>query len=152
MPDDQPRTVEGEALTGLILDLFRLNSMLLTAGDRLVGHLGLTSARWQVLGAMVESADPQTVSGLARDLIANRQNIQRIVNDLEREGLVAFESNPNHKRAQLVVLTREGKKTLEAAMRLQIPWVNHLAEGLSPREIQTFHRVALKLRANLESV
>lgn len=139
-------------MTDLILDLFRLNSTLLTAGDRLVGHLGLTSARWQVLGAMFGSAHPQTVSGLARDLAANRQNIQRIVNDLKRDGLVGFASNPSHKRAQLVVLTLKGKQTLEAAMRLQIPWINQVAQGLSPREIQTFQRVALKLRANLESV
>ena len=39
----------GEALNGLILELFKVNSLLLTAGDRLVAHLGLTSARWQIL-------------------------------------------------------------------------------------------------------
>ena len=42
------RTRTGDALTGLILDLFRLNNLLLTAGDRLVAGLGLTSARWQI--------------------------------------------------------------------------------------------------------
>ena len=47
------RTPAGDALTGLILDLFRLNNLLLTAGDRLVAGLGLTSARWQILGAIV---------------------------------------------------------------------------------------------------
>ena len=44
------RTPAGEALTQLMLDLFRLNSLTLTAGDRLVADLGLTSARWQILG------------------------------------------------------------------------------------------------------
>jgi len=47
------RTPGGDALTGLILDLFRLNSRLLIAGDRLVAPLGLTSARWQILGAVI---------------------------------------------------------------------------------------------------
>ena len=51
------RTPAGEALTGLILDLFRLDGLMLTAGDRLVARLGLTSARWQILGAIV-AADP----------------------------------------------------------------------------------------------
>ncbi|MDH3233798.1 MAG: MarR family transcriptional regulator, partial [Alphaproteobacteria bacterium] len=41
-----------EAVTALILETFRLNGRLLAAGDRLVGDLGLTSARWQVLGAI----------------------------------------------------------------------------------------------------
>src|SRR5438094_10440967 len=117
------RTQAGEALTNLILDLFRLNSLLLTEGDRLVAGLGLTSARWQILGAMVAAERPQPVAWLARDMGANRQNIQRIINELHKDGLVAFETNPHHRRAQLVVLTEKGKQTFHAAMRLQTPWI-----------------------------
>jgi len=106
----------------LMLDLFRLNSLLLTAGDRLVARLGLTSARWQILGAIVAADRPQPVAWLARNLGANRQNVQRIINDLHKEGLVAFEANPHHRRAQLVVLTDKGRQTFDAAMRLQAPW------------------------------
>src|SRR5439155_1035334 len=47
----------------LMLDLFRLNSLLLTAGDRLVARLGLTSARWQILGAIVAADHPPTELG-----------------------------------------------------------------------------------------
>jgi DNA-binding MarR family transcriptional regulator len=42
---------------------------------------------------------PQPVAWLARNLGANRQNVQRIVNDLHKEGLVAFENNPHHRRS-----------------------------------------------------
>ena len=93
------RTPAGTALTGLILDLFRLNSRVLASGDRLVADLGLTSARWQILGSIVAAERPQPVAWLARDLGANRQNVQRIVNDLATEGLVAFAANPHHRRA-----------------------------------------------------
>src|SRR5262245_41605278 len=123
------RTAAGTALSNLVLDLFRLNSRILTAGDRLVAGLGLTSARWQILGAIVAADRPQPVAWLARDLGANRQNVQRIANDLAAEGLVAFEANPHHRRAALVVLTDKGRKTYDAAMRLQGPWVNGLADG-----------------------
>src|SRR5215468_9261514 len=109
------RTLAGEVLSGLMLDLFRLNSLLLTAGDRLVAPLGLTSARWQILGA-------------------NRQNVQRIINNLHKEELVAFEANPHHRRAQLVVLTDKGRRTFEAAMDLQAPWVNNLSDGLPVKD------------------
>src|SRR5882724_6663057 len=123
------RTPAGDALTDLILDLFRLNSRMLAAGDRLVADLGLTSARWQILGAIVAAERPQPVAWLARDLGANRQNVQRIVNDLHEEGLVAFETNPHHQRAQLVMLTEKGRRTFDAAMRLQAPWMNSLSDG-----------------------
>jgi DNA-binding MarR family transcriptional regulator len=145
------RTPAGDTLTNLMLDLFRLNSLLLTAGDRLVARLGLTSARWQILGAIVQAERPQPVAWLARDLGANRQNVQRIVNDLHLEGLVAFEANPHHRRAQLVVLTDKGRRTFAAAMALQAPWVNGLSERLSVNDLQTVHRVVTALRNKLES-
>jgi DNA-binding MarR family transcriptional regulator len=144
------RTPAGEALTNVILDLFRLNSLVATAGDRLVARLGLTSARWQILGAIAYSERPQPVAWLARDLGANRQNVQRIVNDLLKEGLVALEINPHHRRAQLVILTEKGKRTFETAMELQAPWANSLSDGLSVKDIETVHRVVTALRKKLE--
>ena len=144
------RTPAGDALTDLILDLFRLNSLVLTAGDRLVARLRLTSARWQILGAIFATERPQPVAWLARDLGANRQNVQRIINNLHKEGLVTSEANPHHRRSQLVVPTEKGKQTLDAAMRLQAPWINGLSEGLLVKDIQTMHRVIIALRQKLE--
>jgi DNA-binding MarR family transcriptional regulator len=144
------RTPAGDALTDLMLELFRATSLILTSGDRLVAPLGLTSARWQVLGAIVSAERPQPVSWLARDLGANRQNVQRIVNDLHKDGLVAFEPNPHHRRAQLVVLTDKGKRAFDAAMDLQAPWVNELADGLLVKDIGTVRRVVTALRMKLE--
>jgi len=147
---DTKRTPAGTALTTLILDLFNLNNRFLAAGDRLVAKLGLTSARWQVLGTIVAADRPQPVAWLARDMGANRQNVQRIVNDLEKDGLIAFEPNPHHRRAQLVVLTNKGKQTFEVAMRLQAPWINELSEGLRVKDIETTRSVMSALRSKLQ--
>jgi DNA-binding MarR family transcriptional regulator len=144
------RTPAGTALTALIIDLFRFNRRMLTAGDKLVAGLGLTSARWQVLGAIIEADRPQPVAWLARDMAAHRQNVQRIINDLHQEGLVAFEANPHHRRGQLVVLTDKGKRAFEAAMTLQAPWVNRLSDGLSAKDIETVHRVVTAVQKKLE--
>ncbi len=144
------RTPAGDALTDLMLELFRATSLILTSGDRLVAPLGLTSARWQILGAIVSAERPQPVSWLARDLGANRQNVQRIINDLHKDGLVAFETNPHHRRAQLVVLTDKGRRAFDAAMDMQAPWVNELADGLLVKDIGTVRRVVTALRMKLE--
>ena len=144
------RSPAGTALSTLILDLFSLNNRLLAAGDRLVAKLGLTSARWQVLGTIVAAERPQPVAWLARDMGANRQNVQRIVNDLEKDGLIAFEPNPHHRRAQLVVLTSKGERTFEAAMRLQAPWINELAEGFRIKDIETTRSIMSALSSKLQ--
>ena len=149
MPEPK-RTPGGEAMTPLILDLLRLNSLILISGDRLVAGLGLTSARWQILGAIEAAERPQPVAWLARDIGGNRQNVQRIVNDLHRDGLVRFEPNPHHRRAHLVVMTEKGRKAFAAAMNLQTPWVNHLTEGLTADEIGSVRRVVAALRERLD--
>ena len=143
-------TPAGKALTDLVLELFGLNNRILTAGDRLVAGLGLTSARWQVLGTIVAADRPQPVAWLARDMGANRQNVQRIVNDLMKEGVVEFQRNPHHRRAQLVVLTDPGKRAFDAAMRLQAPWINKLSEGIRVADIETTHSLVTTLRRRLE--
>lgn len=145
-----PRSPEGAALSAASLDLFKVTSAMLAAGDRLVTPLGLTSSRWHVLGTIVAAQRPQPVAWLARDMGANRQNVQRIVNDLANEGFVAFADNPHHRRAALVVLTDAGQKAFDQAMRLSTPWMNRLAEGLTVEEIDTMRRVLTVLRERLD--
>jgi DNA-binding MarR family transcriptional regulator len=144
------RTRAAEAVTDLALDVFRLNGLLLTAGDRIVARLGLTSARWQVLGAIAYAERAQPVAWLARDMGGNRQNVQRIVNDLRKTGLVTLEVNPHHRRASLVVLTDKGRRTFDEAMRVQAPWANLLSEDLAIKDIDTTRRVVAELRKKLE--
>lgn len=144
-------TAGGNALTELILEVFRLNGLLLATGDDLVGKLGLTSARWQVLGAIALTDEPQSVAGLARSMGLSRQGVQRIVNDMHVEGFVALKPNPKHRRAQLVVLTPKGHAAFEAAAEVQTPWVNGLASGLSVSEIESAVSLSKALRARLSN-
>lgn len=144
---DDPKS---EALTELLLTMFRVNNLTLLWGDRLVTPFGLTSARWQVLGAIVLSEYPQPVSWIARDLGVNRQNVQRIINDLHQEGIVAFEPNPHHKRAHLVVLTEKGRRAYDAAINAYNPRRVVLAEELSVEDIKTAYHVMTALRKALE--
>ncbi len=149
MPNEQ-RTEAGEAVTTLILDVFRLNGRLQLAGDRLVSELGLTSARWQILGAIAYSDRPESVAWHARTMGVHRQGVQRIINEMSKEGIVEIQPNPHHKRAHLVVLTQMGQELYEAAIARQIPWVNELSEGLSPDDIATAQKVVVRLKARLE--
>ena len=144
------RTAAGIAATELIVEVFRLNGRLLAAGDRLVAGLGLTSARWQVLGAVALSAVAAPVAHLARSMGLNRQGVQRIANELAVEGLIAYQDNPNHSRAKLVILTRKGKAAYEAATALQLPWVNTLSEGLKAQELAAARAILETLRTRLE--
>jgi DNA-binding MarR family transcriptional regulator len=151
MPASIPRTPAGEILTEVTMDLFRVGSLILNVGDRLTAHLGLTGTRWQILGAIFRSDVALTVAGIARNLGAKRQNVQRIVNDLHELNYLTLETNPRHRRAPLIVLTRQGKQAYAAAMNLQAPWVNQITEGIPLKELETFRRVLLRLREKLRT-
>lgn len=149
MPD-VPADSKGQALTDLILTVFRTNNLLLLWGDRLVSSFGLTSARWQILGAIVHAERSQPVAWLARDLGANRQNVQRIVNDLHHEGLVVFAPNPHHRRAHLVVLTEKGREIYDAAIEAYTPRVNALANDLNSDDVHVACNLVTTLRFYIE--
>jgi DNA-binding MarR family transcriptional regulator len=143
-------TPQGEALTQLILEIFKVNGRLLAAGDRLAAPVGLTSARWQVLGAIALASSPQPVASLARSMGLTRQAVQRLVNELDAEGFVAFDDNPHHQRAKLVVLTKQGRDAFDAVSRLQVPWANDLAAGVSAKSLAAASQVLATLTRQLD--
>jgi DNA-binding MarR family transcriptional regulator len=130
-----PMPAAPEDVTELILRIFRANSALLAAGDQLVEGLGLTSARWQLLGGIADHEEPLSVAQLAREIGVTRQSVQRIANELESEGVIVFRPNPRHKRAQLVELTSHGRTLFERSMELQRPWATALGRNLTTSQV-----------------
>jgi DNA-binding MarR family transcriptional regulator len=135
------RTPEGEAATELVLSMFRANGSLLAAGDLLAEKEGLTSARWQVLGAIALAGRPLTVPQIARRMGLTRQSIHSTVDRLVEGGLVELIPNQDHRRSPLVGLTKRGHAAYDAIDRRQARWVNELARGIRRSDIETATRV-----------
>jgi DNA-binding MarR family transcriptional regulator len=140
----------GEAATGVILATFRTNGRLLEAGDRLSAPHGLTSARWQVLGAIALSDRPLTVPQVARRMGLTRQSVHATVDRLVRDGLVELVPNDDHRRSQLVRLTELGRDRYEALDGHQGAWVDDLTNGISRSDLDTARRVLVELARRLE--
>ncbi len=126
---------KNKQLTDLVLEVFQLNGQFLQAGDRLTRPFGLTSARWQVMGAVYLAGQPLTVAQIGRRMGLSRQAVQRIANDLEKLGFCSFAPNPDHARAKLVLLTDKGQDTLTTLNRAQEQWVTELGKGLDEKAI-----------------
>jgi DNA-binding MarR family transcriptional regulator len=144
------RTARGEAATGVILATFRTNGLLLEAGDRLSAPHGLTSARWQVLGAIALCDRPLTVPQVARRMGITRQSVHVTVDRLVRDGLVELVPNDDHRRSQLVRLTELGRDRYEALDGDQGAWVDDLTNGISRSDLDTARRVLVELARRLE--
>jgi len=146
----QERTPTGEAATALILSTFRANGLLLDARDPLSADEGLTSSRWQALGAIVLAERPLTVPQIARRMGLTRQSVHATVDRLVRDGLLELAPNADHRRSALVRLTKRGITTYEAIDARQVAWVNRLARGIARSEIDTAVRVLEEISRRLE--
>lgn len=146
------RTTEAVVVTELILEVFRFNGHLLDTGDNLGRPVGLTSARWQVLGAIELAGHSLSVSQIARRIGNSRQAVQRIANDLERLDLTTFELNPDHARAKLVAPTKKGWKMLEQINARQIEWSNKLANGIGLKQLNNAVKTLRELQLQCEKL
>jgi DNA-binding MarR family transcriptional regulator len=143
------RTQAANLLTEVILTVFRTNGRLLASGDALVGPLGLTSARWQVLGAVALAEVPLTAPQIGAAMGITRQGAQKQIDLLVDEGLLEPQANPNHKRSPLYALTQRGQALYMQVDRAQARWANRLAEGISAQNLATTKRVLEQLLARL---
>jgi len=132
--DEGLRTPEGEALSNLILTIFKVSGRLNRAGDALSRDLNLTSARWQVLGATATT--PRTVAQIARHYELTRQGVLWVVQAMVKDGLVELIHNPDHRRAKLVRHTAAGRALYDEISRRQRRWVSGLAESFNVPELE----------------
>ena len=143
------RTPQGEELSRLVWDILQTAGRLTEAGNRLSAPFGLTAARWQVMGAIVQEA--ATVADVARHLAQTRQSVQRLADELVHDGLAAYGPNPRHRRASLLSPTSEGAASYAALMRRQAEWVNALSAGMRREDIAASRDLLATLGAALES-
>lgn len=151
LSETDTRTAVAETATDVILLTFRANGLLLAAGDRLAAEHGLTSARWQVLGAIVLAQRSLTVPQIARRMGLTRQAVHTTVNRLVADALVELVPNADHRRSQLVSATELGRAKYRGIDETQAAWANGLAGGLSRLELETTASVLSELCKRLEA-
>ncbi|HEU4564775.1 MAG TPA: MarR family transcriptional regulator [Gemmatimonadaceae bacterium] len=114
--------------------------------ERVLGDVGLSSAKYQALDALVQAGEPITLSELAGRLRCVRSNITQLVDRLEADGLVKRVSDPADRRAVRAVVTRLGVERhaagADAIGRLQA----ELAARVDPADRALFHRVLSAMR------
>lgn len=133
----------------LVLSLFRLNGLLLAEGDRMAASVGLTSARWKVIGVIALAPAGVTVPGIARSLGQSRQAVQRITDVMQEDGLLRYVANPRHKRSPLVVLTDRGLQVYNDLRAVQDPWAIEQTEDIPEEELEASLRVVRRLIARM---
>jgi DNA-binding MarR family transcriptional regulator len=130
-----PSKTAGEAFTRLVLNLFRTHGRVIDSGEKLVASLGLTAARWQVLGALSLAGRPLTVPSIGAAMGLTRQAVQKQVDLMSADRLLVIRENPAHKRSPLVEISAAGARLLGLAAQRQEVWARELTVGFKRGEL-----------------
>jgi DNA-binding MarR family transcriptional regulator len=137
-----------DSFSDLIIEIFRTNGMLLEAGDRLTQPVGLSSARWQVLGVVEHG--PISVAHVARSMGLARQSVQQTADGLEQEGFIVYIENPYHRRSKLMQLTPKGQAALDVVEQRHAAWAAAIGAGLAAEDLRMAIDLLRQIRARLD--
>lgn len=147
LEEEQLENTPEAVLTRVVLLVFRLNGLLLAAGDRMAAPAGQTSARWQVMGVIDHG--PLTVSAVGRIMGLRRQSVQRTADLLVVGGIAAYVDNPADRRARLLALTSSGRRALRRIEEAQRVWASENGEALGLEQLLETESALEKLLAQL---
>ncbi|GFK94110.1 hypothetical protein NNJEOMEG_01949 [Fundidesulfovibrio magnetotacticus] len=139
-----------QELSRLCLAVFRTNGLLLRAGDALTAPLGLSSARWQVLGALALASVPLSVPRIAEAMGLTRQGVQKQINALTDSGHVEKNLNPSRRGSPLHRLTIKGQETYAAVETRYGAWAARITAGMGEERLGEASRVLETLLERLE--
>jgi DNA-binding MarR family transcriptional regulator len=144
--DDERANVEMQRLAA---DLFEVAGGMRRDGEAIARTAGQTQVRWQVL--WIAASGQLTVPSIARRLGTSRQNVQRIAHEIVADGLATFESNPDHSRSPLLVLTRRGSATLDRLNQTARRRNLELTRELGDAQVRRLRALLDRLRRALQT-
>jgi len=114
--------------------------------DLITDH-SLPLASYDVLLTLLEAPNRRLrMTELADQVLLSRSGMTRLVDRLEREGLVVREACANDARGMFTVLTETGYQRLRRATRTHLLGIDQYAVSkLTPDELETFGKILAKL-------
>ena len=105
-----------------------------------------TLPRFDLMAQLERNPDGLKMNELSRRMMVTGGNVTGITDQLVAEGLVERMDDEGDRRAYRVRLTSRGRKTFDEMARQHEGWIVQAFGGLSPREIDTLHKLLGKVK------
>ena len=141
--------VEGRSFRTSIL--YWIGSLEALANAHFVKEMGgpkSVVARWRTLSILAE-ADCMTITALAEHTFIERSALSRLLEIMEREGLVKRRTRASDKRITEISITKKGTKTFLTMLPIRREIFKRAAKGIEDRDIETLMRNIQHLARNL---
>lgn len=145
------RTEAGRAIEDLIIEIVATFFLLRAEGMRMGVVSPSGEGYWSVL-RLLKINGPQTVPQLARYRYVPRQSIQKLANEMLKDGVIELVNNPAHKRSKLLRLTPEGDAVFQEMSDRIAKLAETLAKQQDAAQLQNAADVVKKLHEQLREM
>lgn len=102
---------------------------------------------WRVLSILADR-DGHSVSELAELSVIERSNLSKLLDSMERDGLIERTAPDGDKRKTVVFLTDEGREIFDKSLPGVLRYYAKFLTGISPSEMTVFMAVLKKIKSN----
>jgi len=116
--------------------------------DRRVRGFGITRSQWRVIVHVMRQ------EGLNQTQLADLMEVEpitlvRLIDKLEKAGLIERRLDPNDRRARLLYLTRKARPYIEKLKAVADEFREEMLEDLSPKERDQLIRMLMCIKAKM---
>ncbi|GAB4182306.1 MAG: hypothetical protein Fur006_18020 [Coleofasciculaceae cyanobacterium] len=145
------RTEAGQAIEDLIIEIVATFFLLRAEGMRIGVVSPSGEGYWSVL-RLLKINGPQTVPQLARYRYVPRQSVQKLANEMLKDGVIELVNNPAHKRSKLLRLTSRGDIVFQEMSDRIAKLAETLAKQQDAAQLQNAADVVKKLHEQLREM
>ncbi|HZR36181.1 MAG TPA: MarR family winged helix-turn-helix transcriptional regulator [Nevskia sp.] len=127
----------------------RCGVMMSQLAERRFESQQISFTQWLVL-IRLRFHDHMSATRLSEELGHDMGALTRLVDTLERAGLVRRERSRQDRRAVEIAITAEGRRTVEACMGFMVGLMNELVEPYTKEEMETLIRQLQRLMLRLQ--
>lgn len=116
---------------------------------RLRERFGVSLSRFDYLAQLYRHADGLRMNTLSRFLMVTGGSVTGLTDELEKDGLVVRDDDPDDRRSVRVRLTASGRRAFERMAREHEAWVIELFSALDAGQKKTLHELLGRLRVQI---
>lgn len=136
---------------GLGTGLASTARLMRTKLDERLAPLGLTQAKWLILWYLSRNDGVMPQKDIATRIGVEGSTVVRVLDGLERKGLIARRDQPADRRTKDVCLTPAAATILEDITRITLQFRQEMWSGIADEDLAAYERVIATVRRNLQA-
>lgn len=105
---------------------------------------------WRVLSILADQ-DGHSVSELAELSVIERSNLSKLLDSMERDGLLERHAPDGDKRRTVIFISDHGRELFDQSLPAVLAYYARFLTAISPSEMTTFMAVLKKIKSNVKT-